>query len=209
MGRKRGKCPPGNLCIDNTLFILIIVLFCLLIYFISRLVLQNRGVNKSSIFSYLPFSDRMHTVKMPKFGIGLSMDPRDVLRNPYLPPLRNNNYFPSDSSDPRGIPINVPTRGFRSEWKQKGILTRTNGEETILPLMARPLYSNRQKWQYYTMSDKNNSVKLPVVKNGKSCTNEYGCDEIFSGDTVYVEGYGDTFKATIYENNSAEYIPFI
>ena len=34
--RRGGKCPPGNLCIDNTLFILIIVLFCLLIYFLFQ-----------------------------------------------------------------------------------------------------------------------------------------------------------------------------
>lgn len=207
--RRGGKCPPGNLCIDNTIFVLIIVLFCLLIYFISRLFLGKGNSTTTSMMSYFPFPNRLHSIKMPKFGIGLSMNPRDILNNPYLPPLRNGHYVPSDSSDPRGVPINVPTRGFRSEWKQKGILTRVNGDETILPLMARPLYSNRQKWQYYTMSDKNNSVKLPVVKNGKSCTNEYGCDEIFSGDTVYVEGYGDTFKATVYENNSAEYIPFI
>ena len=32
---------------------------------------------------------------------------------------------------------------------------------------GKTLYSNRQKWQYYTMSDKNNSVKLPVVKMEK------------------------------------------
>ena len=42
--RRGGKCPPGNLCIDNTLFILIIVLFCLLIYFISKLFL-SKGEN--------------------------------------------------------------------------------------------------------------------------------------------------------------------
>ena len=84
-----------------------------------------------------------------------------------------------------------------------------NGEETILPLMARPLYSNRQKWQYYTISDKNNMVKLPISKSGRSCTNDYGCDELFNGDNVYVEGYNDTFKVTVYENNTPEYIPFI
>ena len=73
--------------------------------------------------------------------------------------------------------------------------------------MGRPMYSNRQKWQFYTLSDKNNSVKLPISKNGKSCTGDYGCDELFNGDSVFVEGYNDAFKATIYENNTPEYIP--
>ena len=39
-------------------------------------------------------------------------------------------------------------------------------------------------------------IKLPVVNRGKSCTGEYGCDNLQNGDTVYVEGYNDAFKAT-------------
>ena len=38
---------------------------------------------------------------------------------------------------------------------------------------------------------------------------EYGCDELMSGDTVYVEGYNDAFKVTIYENSQPRYIPFL
>ena len=79
----------------------------------------------------------------------------------------------------------------------------------ILPLMGRSLITNRDKWQFYTMSDTNNSVKLPVSNRGKSCTNEYGCDNIYNGDTVYVEGYNDAFKATVYENNNIRYIPYL
>ena len=75
--------------------------------------------------------------------------------------------------------------------------------------MGRPTHSNRSKWQYYTMSDSNNIVKLPVSRGGKSGTEDYGIDELFNGDNVYVEGYNDTFKATIYDNNRLEYIPYI
>ena len=96
--------------------------------------------------------------------------------------LKNENYFyREDARDPRGIPININTRGFDTNYSQIGILTRLNGEETILPIMGRPLYSNRSKWQYYTMSDKSNAIKLPMSNNGRSCTGEYGCDEITSG----------------------------
>ena len=59
------------------------------------------------------------------------------------------------------------------------------------------------------MSDKNSHIKLPISQNGKSCTNEYGCDSLCNGDTVYIEGYNDAFKATIYENNAPRYIPYI
>jgi hypothetical protein len=79
----------------------------------------------------------------------------------------------------------------------------------ILPLMGRKL-SGRDKMQYYTTSNTGNmNVKLPVSKNGKSCTGEYGCDEIYNGDTVYVEGYAEVFKATIYENTRLSYIPYL
>ena len=46
--------------------------------------------------------------------------------------------------------------------------------------MGRPTHSNRSKWQYYTMSDSNNIVKLPVSRGGKSGTEDYGNFEIFS-----------------------------
>lgn len=216
--RRNNTCPPGVFCIENTtiffLLLLAVIFLVVAIKYINKLVFNN-NTQTSSSFNYLakyfpmPVTSREHYITMPKMGAGISNNPRDILNNPYLPPLRDGRYFPKNSSDPRGIPINVPTRGFRSEWRQKGILTRMNGEETILPLMARPLYSNRQKWQYYTISDKNNMVKLPISKNGRSCTNDYGCDELFNGDNVYVEGYNDTFKVTVYENNTPEYIPFI
>jgi hypothetical protein len=58
------------------------------------------------------------------------------------------------------------------------------------------------------MNDSNNSVRLPISVNGKSGNDEYGVDEIYNGDTVYVEGYNDIFKATIYKNNNFNYVPF-
>ena len=39
MPRRRAKCPPGYLCIDNTLFFLIIILVLILLFFISKIVL--------------------------------------------------------------------------------------------------------------------------------------------------------------------------
>ena len=71
--------------------------------------------------------------------------------------------------------------------------------------MGRPL-NNRDKWQYYTMSEINN-IKLPISRGKRSCTNEYGCDQIYDGDTVYIQGYNSVFKATIYENDMFRYLP--
>jgi ferredoxin-NADP reductase len=76
--------------------------------------------------------------------------------------------------------------------------------------MGRRHMSGRDKWQYYTISNTGNlNTKLPISVNGKSCTSEYGCDQIMNGDSVYVEGYKNTFKATVYENNMFSYIPVV
>ena len=153
-------------------------------------------------------------------GLGFSINPvqkyrgpryekQEVLYNLHAPPEKDGEYFPPETKNPRGLPINIKTRGANVDYRQLGILTRTNGQETMLPLMGKPLYSNRSKWQYYTMTDNNNIVKLPISSNGRSCTDEYGCDELSNGDTIYVEGYNDTFKVTVYDNKYFQYIPFL
>jgi hypothetical protein len=116
-----------------------------------------------------------------------------------------------------GIPVNVKTSTADTPYRQIGILTKNvrSGNERsdplILPLFGRNLLNGRDKWQYYTMSNSAGAsfnAKLPISVNGRSCTIEYGCDGVYNGDTVYVEGYEDTFRATIYENASLNYIPF-
>jgi len=151
----------------------------------------------------------------------------DVFFDIYQPPLRDDRYLTGGALDIRGsvpvlqrpvfnsgvrdgrVPINVSTQGTDdSEFRQVGILTRLNGkDEMILPLMGRPLFSRRDKWNFYTLNDKNNMIKLPLRVNGQSGTSEYGCDNVTSGDKVYVEGYNDAFKVTSYDNNVMRYLP--
>jgi hypothetical protein len=118
------------------------------------------------------------------------------------------------STGSAGVPVNVPTRSVDTTYRQVGILTRSSGggsgsgQETILPLIGRPLFTNRDKWQFYSLSDKNNAIKLPVTINGKSGTNEYGCNNVSTGDTIYVEGYNDAFRVSAYDSASLRYLPF-
>ena len=164
------------------------------------------------------------------FGIGGPSSSQDVLLNPYVPPLRDNSVGATrpiydirggvetihygehggyGGGGGGGVRINVPTRSVDTTYRQVGILTRSGGQqETILPLIGRPLFTNRDKWQFYTLSDKNNAIKLPVIINGKSGTGEYGCNNVSTGDTVYVEGYNDAFRVTAYDSASLRYLPF-
>jgi hypothetical protein len=112
------------------------------------------------------------------------------------PPMRMDTM-----NDPYAPPVRTETR---DSYSQIGILTR---DELILPLMGRQYQRGRDKWQYYTISNTGNlNTKLPVSVKGKSCTSEYGCDQIMNGDQIYVEGYNNTFNATVYENNMFRYM---
>jgi len=154
---------------------------------------------------------------------GYSNLPKDVLMNPYEPPLKDERYLIGETgiqqTPPGTMPINVSTNigAVDTTFRQVGILTpmrlRKRGEQgkeenvRILPLMGKPIFTNRDKWQYYTMTK--NNIKLPIIRNGKDALNEYGVDIIYNGDVVYVEGFDEAFKTTIYENSVIKYLPFI
>jgi hypothetical protein len=212
------KCPPGVICVENVSMFFIIVCFVIVFYlFYSNMKNQNIVFNNRPS-EKIVIKDTQRENVGGWFG-GLSWPytnlPSDPLLNPYAPPLRDERYFVSSGTyvPPGTIPINVQTNiGAVSEntsYRQLGLLNATNTKGSILPLMGRPVFTNRDKWQYYTMSDQNNSVKLPVSRNGRSCTNEYGCDRLFNGDTVYIEGLNEAYRVTMYDNDTIRYLPAI
>jgi hypothetical protein len=196
-------CPPGVFCIENyTIF----TIFCILIVALASIFMRN-PTNKDEIQEFNHMDTMMASPFVranPRFSYNDNSG--DILLNPYSPPVNDERYI-IPSRDLRNqslglgagagrVPINIRTQGFDSSYRQVGILTSLDGKDHILALMGRPLITNRDNWQYYTMSEKNN-IKLPVSVKGKSCMNEYGCDKIDDGDSVYVEGYSNIFRATI------------
>ena len=208
------KCPPGVICVENfTIFIIIIFIVGLCYFFFSK----SQNIN---ISTNLRNNDDADSNPNSLFGLGFfpsypynNLPSKDVLLNPYSAPLRDERYFvPELMVAPRNaVPINVSTTAVDTSYRQIGILTPLNGssKDNILPLMGRPLFTRRSLWQYYTISNQHNNVKLPVSVKGKSGLNENGVDEIYSEDTVYVEGYNEAFKVTKYENDTIKYLPFL
>lgn len=198
------RCPPGVFCIENyTIFAIFCILFVFLIY-----VFFKRPVNSPSttIIEERPVSLSPFVRANP--NLSYTENVGDILLNPYAPPVNDERYL-IPNQDVRGVvPINIRTQGVDAAYRQVGILTSQNSKEQILALMGRPLLTNRDQWQYYTMSERNN-IKLPVSVKGKSCMNEYGCDKIYDGDTIYVQGYNGIFRATIYDNDVLRYIPIV
>ena len=206
------KCPPGVICIENMTIIFIIIIIIIISYFMYNYVLKDKPSTSEYVLNISNTNpqNQQNTGLYPRPSYSFSNVENDVLMNPYQAPLRDNRIFPNlAASSPNRIPINVPTQSYDSSYRQIGILTRIGGKETILPILGRPLITNRDKWNFYTLSESNNLLKLPVSHKGRKCMDQNGCDDLYTGDTVIVDGYNDSFKVTTYENNSPQYIPYI
>jgi hypothetical protein len=214
------KCPPGVLCIENFTSLLLIIIIIIIGWFIFVSYQNQNRVNNNQNQGHnhrnteiivaepnYPYNNLYNSLRSSFID---NVPVNNVLTNPYEAPYKDERYFVPKVQN---VPINVSTNvgAVDTSYRQMGILTPLNGTTTnnILPLMGRPLYTNRQKWQYYTISNQHNNVKLPISVKGKSALNDYGVDELYNGDTVYVEGYNDAFKATVYENSTIKYLPFL
>lgn len=204
------RCPQGVICFENvTFFIIVVVCFLLLFYVFIQ---YNNALKKFNLTKYVtnineqiipPANNLLNMMPRPTFSF--TNTENDILMNPYAPPLKDTRLIPTN--DIRGgVPINISTQAVDTTYRQLGLLK--NGGR-VLPLMGRPLFTNRDKFQYYTMNDSNNQIKLPISYQGKSCTNEYGCNELMNGDNVYVEGLDGVFSVTMYDNATMRYLPFV
>ena len=211
------KCPPGVICVENVTLLLLFIILLVLVTFIysnsnSKSVTINNDItskddsnNSGWLNNFLP--------SWPYNNLPRDLHlPRDVLLDPYAAPYRDERYLVTNPIR-NMVPINVSTNigSVDTSYRQMGIITPLNGasKDNILSLMGRPLFTNRDKWQYYTISNQHNNVKLPITFKGKSALNDYGVDKIFDGDTIYVEGYNEAFRVTVYENDTIKYLPFV
>jgi hypothetical protein len=173
------KCQPGMICIENVTLFFLMFIIGLIIYFMY--------VKTDNYRPPPPAQSTTNYILQPETHTAV----RDVLINPHVPPLS----------------IDRPT----SSYSQVGIMTPVNGDkrDNILPLMGRILYNRRDLWNYYTISNQHNNIKLPISVKGKSGLSENGIDKIYNGDTVFVEGVNAAYKVTIYENDNMRYLPMI
>jgi hypothetical protein len=186
------KCLPGMFCIENMTLCLLILVFVILGYILF--INMNSKIPNPIIINYSPsHPSSLPPPIPPRLGnnnnsayMNMQLyNTNDIFNDPYIPPVKQNDYI----------------------YKQMGILTENNNNnKLILPLMGKQHVNGRDKWNYYTMSNTGAiNTKLPIRVKGRSCTNEYGCDQLYSGDIVYVEGYNQSFQTTIYENNNFSY----
>ena len=171
------KCPPGVICVEN---VTLLLLFIILLVSVSFVYSNSNGkvvTINNDITSKETSSGWLNNL-LPSWPYNNL--PRDVLLDPYAAPYRDERYLVPIRNT---VPINVSTNigSVDTTYRQMGIITPLNGasKDNILSLMGRPLFTNRDKWQYYTISNQHN------------------------------EGYNEAFRVTVYENDTIKYLPFV
>ena len=151
---------------------------------------------------------------------------KEKYNNVLQPPLSRNMYTHASGKvmvpkkEMKGMPINIATRGDGGDYQQLGILHKediqdsdkapgNNTDNPVLPLFGKRTYGNSNQWNYYTASDSNHQIKIPLTIDGKNCTDDLGCKELYDGDSVDLPQYNGTFKATIYKLDKPQYIPYV
>lgn len=220
-------CPEGFYCLDyNFFYLFCFIIFGLIVWEYIKSIKNNTLLAEKDSEIYRQNLERekkdkrntsQHTIirereSSPPYIINNGASERSRIFDPLAPPERMYPY-----SNSGGVPINIPTRGYGPGYHQVGILEKTSidSESTIydtrpqiLPLYGKPTYPGSNKWFYYTSSDMN-GFKIPFTINGKTCNDDYGCNELYSGDKVDLSGYNAKYKVTIYSIDSPKYIPYI
>lgn len=171
----RGKCPPGFICADNMTLWLLIVIALGGLYMLRFIPSEKIIVVKPEVREV-----RSERILRP------DLYPEPVMRYGTAPPIYS--------------------RGPVGPVQQVGVLTAEGGssssaapDRTILPLYGRELDARRSRWNYYTRTDGNNPVQVPVRVGNKVCDDDTnGCNEVYNDDSVHVPVLGRSFKATIY-----------
>jgi hypothetical protein len=215
MGRR--KCPANTFCITDTLIYVTLILATIIGVIIYNNQTTQRSVANSIQESNKSLFRSLKNIISDTFNLNLStVSFNKRLTDPLEAPERTTPLFfkriDMNKQTRLGIPINMETRGTATSYQQVGVLIQngvSGDNKKILPLYGKPTYSGSQNWNYYTSSDSYHSMKVAVTNNNKSCTQEYGCSEIYDGNLINIEGYDSQFKASIYKLDKPRYIPYI
>jgi hypothetical protein len=128
--------------------------------------------------------------------------PNDALSNPYYPPFKANCRVLVGRS------YKHPDAPANADYTQIGILTKsaTGDGENIIPLFGKRSDVSRSKYQYYDEQHRRRQHQTPGLQEQQDLYQRAGCDEIYSGDSVFVDT-ASTFNAKVYETNLLRYIP--
>jgi len=96
---------------------------------------------------------------------------------------------PAKQPEPVLVNRPVPSQSLVSGYAIVGYLESVT--QGMIPLYARPSPTHRHRFNYYTRNSNEYLIRLPIIKDGRDCTNNLGCDELYDKDVVHVPGIPD------------------
>ena len=185
MARARNICPPGILCITPSLILLVVILAILLIY------IYNEYINKKQVIYNIEPSQQKEQQQPIYINVSRGGDDRYTRA-----PEPTQNYYGLTSVATRGVPDN---------YQSMGVVKTSSGE--LLPLYGRRVASRSDRFNYYTRTDTNNPIPLPINFKRRDCQDDVGCEELFDGENVEISPTKQSGTVTSYRFNGPTYIP--
>jgi Family of unknown function (DUF5755) len=185
------RCPPDTFCFSSEFLMVIIGILIVVI----AIGFAFRGIQQ------------MHPQPIIiKTGSGMKevVDTR-FARAPQ--PLRD--WMEGPEYPPRGgiatIPINIPTQGLPESFQMTGNI---NVDGKMLPLYGRrTMMGSSDRWNYYTRTDTFNPVPIPLRYKNRDCMDDIGCQELYSGEHVVLDGTGENGKVRLFRYDGPKYVP--
>ena len=198
--RSRNICPPGVFCLTPGILILLVAVSAIAVF----MYLYNPLHMVSPSFIQLPQQPPVNVNVMTSDGSD------DRYARPPRPQRRwdNGPEFPPRGMLPPpdgGYILNTPTRGLPESYQSMGLLKTGDGQ--LLPLFGRRVASRSDRFNYYTRTDTNNPVPLPIHYKRRDCQDDVGCDELMSGEEIKIIPTGQTAQATLYRFDGPTYVP--
>lgn len=197
MARAKNVCPPGILCITPTL-VLVIVIFILIIAFGLYVYHNEKKQYNSPVFIEKKETNPIEVVVNSRGEDSRYTRAPKPLRN-WLNPVE----LPIEGSI-SNIPV-MATRGLPESYQAMGVIQTSSGE--LLPLYGRRVASRSDRFNYYTRTDTNNPLPLPIRYKKRDCQDDIGCDELFDNENIQIIPTNQTGKVNIYRFNGPTYIP--
>ena len=194
--RAKNICPPGVFCITPGILILLVAVCAVGFFLYLKMDQQQQQPVNVSVMT--PPTQVTSVVQDGRY----SMAPRpqriwDI--GPEIP--TRGALVPPDG----GYILNQRTRGFPESYQPMGLLKTGDGQ--LLPLYGRRTASRSDRFNYYTRTDTNNPIPLPIQVGRRDCQDDIGCNELMSGEEVHIAATGQKAQATLYRFDGPTYVP--
>ena len=210
MPRIRNSCPPGIICITpSVIAIICVIITFFLLFYVFVIQKQHTEIPLSMQTKYLEKAMEKHELQQQQQqeqqqpSVQVKVGDSRYSRAPK--PTRD---WLNSSIDLDGSIYAVPriaTQGLPEAYQSMGIVKTESGE--LLPLYGRRIASRSDRFNYYTRTDTNNPLPLPITYKKRDCQDNVGCDELFDGDQVTIIPTKQNGSVTVYRFNGPTYIP--